>query len=162
MSAMNNNHLIEIIQQCAKQLVCTQDDMAQLLHTVLVHERMDNKAQYELHVHAVTTDEIQALNMQTRSKDKPTNVLSFPYQGPKQEQPIFMGDIVICPDIIASEADNQGKPEKRHCTHLLIHSMLHLLGYDHETSTTAEEMEAKEIAILNKLQHPNPYEDTAL
>ena len=106
----------------------------------------------EISVSLVDADEIQALNNRFRGKDKPTNVLSFPNAG------TFLGDIVLCVDVIENEAREQGKSLEDHLTHLVVHSILHLIGYDHMNEADAEEMEALEIAILDSVfKIKNPY-----
>lgn len=101
--------------------------------------------------------EIRTLNKNYRRKDKPTNVLSFPdgtmLNGVKQ-----LGDVVLAYETIAREAAEQGKKLKDHLTHLTIHGVLHLLGYDHESENDAEIMETLEIAILSSMAIANPYE----
>ncbi|TIU33913.1 MAG: rRNA maturation RNase YbeY [Mesorhizobium sp.] len=94
---------------------------------------------------------IQTLNAEWRGKDKPTNVLSFPaFSFPKGGKlPPMLGDIVLASETVAREAN--------HITHLVIHGLLHLLGYDHETDAEAEEMEAIERAALARLAIPDPY-----
>jgi probable rRNA maturation factor len=101
---------------------------------------------------------VQTLNRDWRSKDKPTNVLSFP--GPDLKQPDgseHLGDIVLAYETVAKEADEEGKPFHHHVTHLLVHGFLHLTGYDHETDEDAEEMEQLERDILARLAIPDPY-----
>lgn len=95
--------------------------------------------------------EIQTLNKQFRGKDKPTNVLSFE----NDEEPL--GDVILAYETIAREAAEQGKDFKHHAAHLIIHGILHLMGYNHEVSADAEKMEAKEVKILKKLGIANPY-----
>lgn len=96
---------------------------------------------------------IQQLNKQYRSKDKPTNVLSFP-----QDHPDMLGDIILAHETIATEANDQNKSFENHVTHLIVHGVLHLLGLDHEDDKEADEMEALEIKILLHLGIKNPYE----
>jgi probable rRNA maturation factor len=109
-----------------------------------------------------TDDEtIAALNAEWRGKPTPTNVLSFPAPDdlpiPKGElRPL--GDIVLASGVVAREAEAQGKLLPDHVTHLIIHGVLHLLGYDHEDEAEATEMERLEASILKGLGISNPYE----
>ena len=102
---------------------------------------------------------IQVLNAEWRGKDKPTNVLSFPaFSFPKGGPlPPMLGDIVLASETVAREAALEEKPIENHISHLVIHGLLHLLGYDHETDAEAEEMEARERAALARLAIPDPY-----
>lgn len=104
-------------------------------------------------------DSIQALNAEWRQKDKPTNVLSFPAfpMAPGDPLPPMLGDIVLAYETVAREAELEQKPLENHITHLIIHGLLHLLGYDHETDEEAEEMEALERQALARLAIPDPY-----
>ena len=107
-----------------------------------------------------TDDEaIQKLNAEWRDKDKPTNVLSFPAfpVEPGDPLPPMLGDIVLAYETVVSEAELEQKPLENHITHLIIHGLLHLLGYDHETDEEAEEMEALERRALARLAIPDPY-----
>jgi probable rRNA maturation factor len=111
----------------------------------------------ELALRIVNEAEITALNRQYRGKDGPTNVLSFPFDpmpGVVTEQ---LGDIVICAPVVAAEAVAQGKSLEAHWAHIVIHGVLHLLGYDHHGEQDAQEMEALEIRLLAELGHPDPY-----
>ncbi|MBP7880384.1 rRNA maturation RNase YbeY [Acinetobacter sp. NIPH 1852] len=117
----------------------------------------------EIGIACVDIAESHELNLQYREKDKPTNVLSFPSDIPEEMLNLLdaepLGDLVICIPVVLQEATEQQKTPNQHFTHLLVHGVLHLLGYDHETNETdAEEMEALEIAILKKLGVANPYQ----
>lgn len=101
---------------------------------------------------------IRGLNRQFRGKDKPTNVLSFPGPEPLDDAQC-LGDIALAFETIAREAQEQGKSLEHHCRHMIVHGFLHLLGYDHEESIEAEEMEATEIRILQALGVEDPYCD---
>lgn len=108
----------------------------------------------EVTVRFVAEDEGRELNLAYRGKDYATNVLSFPYQ----ESDPLQGDLAICLQVVATEAQAQGKPLDAHHAHLIVHGMLHLQGYDHETSTKdAEHMEQREREILAALGYPDPY-----
>ena len=102
----------------------------------------------------VDADEGRALNHDYRGKDYATNVLSFAYE----TEPLTVGDLVICAPVVAAEASAQGKAAEAHHAHLVVHGMLHLQGYDHETSAAdARIMEDRERAILATLGYPDPY-----
>jgi probable rRNA maturation factor len=102
---------------------------------------------------------MRTLNARWRGQDKPTNVLSFPAAPSPQMpgEPRELGDIALAYGVVAAEAAAQGKPIHHHTAHLLVHGVLHLLGYDHETDQDAHAMEAREIAILKSFGIDNPY-----
>jgi len=115
-------------------------------------ESVDQKADGELSIALVDDAAIQKLNAQYRGKDKPTNVLSFPMEGP------ILGDIVLARETLVAEAAQQGKKFENHLTHLVVHGFLHLIGYDHHSDEQAAMMEALEINALARLGIDNPYE----
>ncbi|MGO1119425.1 rRNA maturation RNase YbeY [Rhodovibrionaceae bacterium A322] len=101
---------------------------------------------------------LQQLNRDYRQKDKPTNVLSFPADTPSPEgEPELLGDVILSYSTCRREAEEQGKTLQDHFTHLLVHGLLHLLGFDHEADAEAEEMEALEREILADLGIADPY-----
>ena len=112
-------------------------------------------------IRLVNLEEAFRLNSRHRNKDYAANVLSFPANLPNQATSVLyskpIGDIVICPEIVQREADEQKKTIHAHWAHLLIHSTLHLEGFHHETKKEAESMEKQEIKVLKKLGFPNPY-----
>jgi probable rRNA maturation factor len=113
----------------------------------------------------LTDDAAQrTLNRDWRGKDTPTNVLSFPAADPDMTvppgAPLLLGDVVLAYETVQREAGEQDKPFEDHFRHLVVHGVLHLLGYDHEDGADAATMEAQEIAILAELGVPNPYRDT--
>ncbi|HSZ74317.1 MAG TPA: rRNA maturation RNase YbeY [Rhizomicrobium sp.] len=97
---------------------------------------------------------LRDLNAQFRRLDKPTNVLSFPAL---ENDENHLGDVAIAYGVTAREAKDAGKSLSHHATHLAVHGVLHLLGYDHETSRDARKMERLEIEILTALKIPDPY-----
>jgi probable rRNA maturation factor len=107
----------------------------------------------ELTVRFVDAEEGRRLNAQYRGKDCATNVLSFPYA----RAPVLAGDLVLCLPVVLREAAEQGKPATAHFAHLVVHGMLHLLGYDHGTDTEACAMERMEREVLTRLGFPDPY-----
>lgn len=104
-------------------------------------------------IRLVDADEGQALNREYRGKDYATNVLSFPYE----TTPRVVGDLVICPSVVAREAGEQNKPLAAHYAHLTVHGMLHLQGRDHDNDDEAQVMEDEERKILAALGFPDPY-----
>lgn len=107
----------------------------------------------EITIRLVDAEEGQALNREYRHKDYATNVLSFPYDS----EPLILGDLVICPAVVAREAAEQNKPLAAHYAHLTVHGMLHLQGRDHEQDEDARQMENEETEILAALGYPDPY-----
>ncbi|CAD5379827.1 putative metal-dependent hydrolase [Pseudomonas sp. OF001] len=112
----------------------------------------------ELTIRIVDEAEGRELNRTWRGKDYATNVLSFPAEVPEGILDIpLLGDLVICAQVVAREAAEQGKAADAHWAHLTIHGCLHLLGYDHIDDDEAEEMEALERQLLAELGYPDPY-----
>ncbi len=105
----------------------------------------------ELTIRVVGAAESRRLNRTWRGKNKPTNVLSFAGAAP------LLGDLAICAPVVAREAREQGKQPAAHWAHMVVHGVLHLLGYDHENDRDAARMEARETKILAQLGMPNPY-----
>lgn len=121
----------------------------------------EHKIDAELTVRIVDEAEITALNRQYRGKDGATNVLSFPYEGIPGVDTALLGDIVICAPVVASEAVAQDKPLDAHWAHIVVHGVLHLLGYDHQHDDHAHEMETRETDLLVNLGYPDPYQGRA-
>ena len=109
-------------------------------------------------IRLVDEDEIKQLNHQYRHKNAATNVLSFPFETPAQVEDDHLGDLVICAPVVNREAHEQGKPLEWHWAHMVIHGVLHLLGYDHINDEDAAIMEQHEIQMLQQLGINNPYE----
>src|SRR5690606_31855902 len=120
----------------------------------------DERQEAELTIRIADEEESRILNRDYRGQDKPTNALSSPFEAPPglDAWPL-LGDLVICAPVVAREAVEQGKPLMAHWAHMVVHGVLHLLGYDHEEDEDAEIMEALEIQRLEGLGIANPYID---
>jgi probable rRNA maturation factor len=133
-----------------------------------------------LTIRIVGAAESRRLNRTYRGKDKPTNVLSFPGMGAglgawgvgkkngmrsarlaQDPSPapaaLELGDLAICAPVVAREAREQGKDPRAHWAHMVVHGVLHLLGYDHENDRDAAVMESREVIILSQFGYANPY-----
>ena len=111
----------------------------------------------EMTVRIVDEAESHALNLNYRGKDRPTNVLSFPFECPDEVELPLLGDLVICRQVVEREAHEQDKPLMAHWAHMVVHGSLHLLGYDHIEDDEAEEMESLETQIMTGLGFADPY-----
>lgn len=111
----------------------------------------------ELTIRIVDEEESQQLNRDYRGKDKPTNVLSFPFEAPPGMEMDLLGDMIICRQVVEKEAIEQSKPLIAHWAHMVVHGSLHLLGYDHIEDAEAEEMEALETEIMLDMGFDDPY-----
>jgi len=121
----------------------------------------DYEQDTEIVVRIVDEQESAELNEQYRHKSGPTNILSFPVDLPEGIELDLLGDLVICAPVLEKEALEQDKLLAHHWAHIIVHGVLHLLGYDHIDDDEAELMENKEIAILNKLHINNPYTEVS-
>jgi len=111
----------------------------------------------ELVIRIVDADESTELNEQYRQKTGPTNILSFPFEAPEHIEIDLLGDLVVCAPVLEKEALEQQKTLHDHWAHIIIHGVLHLLGYDHIEEDEAHIMEEKEIQLLKELNITNPY-----
>ncbi len=144
------------------------DQWHNLLHKIIqrVIDDVKIRANVEVSILLTNNDEIQALNLEYRDKDKPTNVLSFSSLSEEELRflpktspyPIMLGDLVLAFETLLEEVRVEKKPFLDHFNHLVVHGMLHLLGYDHESDDDAECMKEKEIMILQSLNVNNPYQ----
>ncbi|MFA0415301.1 rRNA maturation RNase YbeY [Vibrio renipiscarius] len=111
----------------------------------------------EITVRIVDEQESHQLNLTYRGKDKPTNVLSFPFEVPAGMEMNLLGDLIICRQVVEQEAIEQGKQTSAHWAHMVVHGSLHLLGYDHIEDDEAEEMESLETEIMQSMGFEDPY-----
>ncbi|GHE21477.1 rRNA maturation RNase YbeY [Halomonas urumqiensis] len=137
----------------------TQAELVAWVEAVLSHPSVDTGAdsQRELTARLVDSDESQALNRDYRGRDKPTNVLSFPFENPPGVNLPLLGDLVICHPVVCAEAREQEKSLRDHYAHMVVHGTLHLLGHDHIEDAEAELMEGLEREILATLGIDDPY-----
>lgn len=108
-------------------------------------------------IRLVDSEESRQFNNDYRGVDKPTNVLSFPFEAPAEIADNLLGDMIICAPVVGQEARQQNKPLKAHWAHMVAHGMLHLQGYDHQNDQQSEQMERLEVKILATLGFPDPY-----
>lgn len=152
------NH-IEIQIAYSAEDIPSASQIQQWVNAVLIDHQTDT----EMVVRIVDEQESAELNSQYRQKPGPTNILSFPFELPDALAGVaefengLLGDLVICAPLLAQEALAQHKPLADHWAHIIIHGVLHLLGYDHLNDDDADIMENKEISILKSLNIKNPY-----
>ena len=139
-------------------LSCTEEDISGLIQLLIGTEPSLEGLflKKSVNIRFLSKPEIKELNFRFLNKDMPTNVLSFPPKESTHDEEL-LGDIAICPEIISYEADDQNKDRQNHLFHIILHSLLHLAGYDHQEDTSAEKMETIEIEALKKLGIANPY-----
>lgn len=130
-----------------------QQQLQHWIDSVLKQQQGDT----EIVIRIVDTDESRQLNHRYRQQDKATNVLSFPFEAPPGISIDLLGDLVICAPTMATEAEQQNKTTEAHWAHIVIHGVLHLLGFDHIENEDAQRMETEEIKILQSLGFANPY-----
>ena len=148
---------LDLQQRVVSDTIPDREAIELWIKTTLMSLKNEARDEYELTVRIVDKNEIQTLNKTYRHKDKPTNVLSFPFEAPPQIQLPLLGDLVICHEVVVEEALVQQKTIKHHWAHMVIHGVLHLKGYDHIDDSDARIMENLEIQILEKLHISDPY-----
>jgi len=173
---MNNNHVDILVddENWAKVTVISEARCAEVLNMVCDYLRKNQtSAKYDLQknnrpiditLNLSNAQTIQQLNAQFRNLDKPTNVLSFANIDSddfelvsQQDERVFLGDIIMAWEVLFDEATQKQIPLEHHFMHLLVHGILHLLGFDHQTDDEAEVMESIEIVVLKQLNIDNPY-----
>ena len=151
--------MVEIDNRCEPARLPAADQCRRWLEETL--DFLELEGRFSVSLQYLTRTDATALNRRYRGKAAATNVLSFPagLPAPVIEKLDFqpLGDIAICPELLAAEANEQNKALESHWAHMLVHGMLHLLGYDHLEQDAAMAMERIEIAVLNKFGISNPY-----
>ncbi len=166
-----SNAEVDVISRCEawKRVLPDCDDRARRAARLALARGQSKAAlvlphQVELVVVLADDAEQRQLNRDWRGIDRPTNVLAFPAWAPgtqlPRDAPLLLGDVVLAFETVAREADEQDKPLADHFSHLIVHGVLHLLGYDHASDMEAVEMERLETSILAELGVADPYRGT--
>ena len=146
--------IIDLQMACEQESGLPTAEQIEQWATAAVQPQSD---EVEMTVRIVDEAESHALNLNYRGKDRPTNVLSFPFECPDEVELPLLGDLVICRQVVEREAQEQDKPLMAHWAHMVVHGSLHLLGYDHIEDDEAEEMESLETQIMTELGFADPY-----
>lgn len=144
-----------IVIQNSINLAIDAKSLTQHLKQIMVDLHVQNS---ELLLRFVDAQEMIFLNKTYRKQNKTTNVLSFPSNLPIEIDEEILGDIVICPEIIIQEAKEQDKSFHDHLLHIIVHGLLHLLGYNHIDDMDAQKMQNLEVKILKTINISNPYQ----
>ncbi len=150
--------LVDVLRDCADETVPNDDTIEEWIASAVAAATDVPLA--EVSVRVVDAATSRALNRDYRDRDKPTNVLSFPagaVAGMPATEPLPLGDIVVCADVVAAEAEEHGIPVGDRWGHMLVHGTLHLLGFDHVEKDDAAAMEALETRILAARGVTDPY-----
>ena len=147
------NLSIDIQKACASEDSPDEDSIKRWISAAIRDERDES----ELSIRIVDEKESAEFNQRYRGKSGATNVLSFPFDAVTPEPLPILGDLVICAPVVAREASEQQKTTDAHWAHIVIHGVLHLLGYDHIEDQDAERVESLETAIMLALDFPPPY-----
>ncbi|KTC92968.1 MULTISPECIES: rRNA maturation RNase YbeY [Legionella] len=145
------------LQHACDEPIPVSDESLRTWAELALLEHMDSA---ELTLRLVDPTEITDLNHTYRHQNKPTNVLAFPSELPDNielDYPL-LGDVIICPLVLQQESQESGKSLQEHWAHIVIHGVLHLLGYDHIKDSDAGIMQALEVKLLSKLGFANPYQ----
>ncbi|MBR51194.1 MAG: rRNA maturation RNase YbeY [Gammaproteobacteria bacterium] len=133
-------------------------DLEKMLHNAFsLISDLENINEFSLNLKLVTDDEMEQLNLKFREIKKSTNVLSFKNEDISKERTKSLGDIAINYEYVLRESKWLEKTFEDHMIHMMVHGVLHILGYDHNNSETADLMENREIFVLNQLNIDNPY-----
>ncbi|MDH2998654.1 rRNA maturation RNase YbeY [Pasteurellaceae bacterium LFhippo2] len=148
---------LQIASEDSSSLPSEEQFLKWVNQALTMEAKSENYPESEMTIRIVDEAESHDLNLTYRGKDKPTNVLSFPFEVPEGIELPLLGDLIICRQVVENEAKEQEKLLEAHWAHLAIHGTLHLLGYDHLTDEEAEEMESLETEIMQSLGFEDPY-----
>jgi probable rRNA maturation factor len=148
------NLSIDIQMACPSEETPDEDSLKRWASAAIRDERNNS----ELSLRIVDESESADFNQQYRGKSGPTNVLSFPFDAVTPEPLPMLGDLVVCAPVVNREAGEQQKSPEAHWAHIIVHGVLHLLGYDHIDDSDAAQMEGLETDILLGLDFPPPYQ----
>ncbi|OOH86459.1 rRNA maturation RNase YbeY [Pasteurellaceae bacterium 15-036681] len=148
---------LQIASENSENLPSEEQFLKWVNQALAMEAKSEDYLESEITIRIVDEAESHDLNLTYRGKDKPTNVLSFPFDVPEGIELPLLGDLIICRQVVENEAKEQEKPLEAHWAHLAIHGTLHLLGYDHLTDEEAEEMESLETEIMQSLGFEDPY-----
>jgi probable rRNA maturation factor len=163
MSAESNSVAVDLQVACDVDQLPSQAEIRAWLQAAFRAGSRQHAGHFDVSVRIVDEGESRQLNLRYRQQDEATNVLAFPagsageISGLPEDEVQALGDLVICGPLVEQEAAQQGKAIAGHWGHLLVHGMLHLLGYDHQTSGGAAEMETMEKRILAERGVADPY-----
>lgn len=166
----NHPHMIQNqieVQRCSDDAdYPSSEEIESWVCHVLADQFQEAPTSAEMNIRLVDEAESAELNHHYRHKSGPTNVLSFPFEEPPGYpgtlEHRLLGDIVICGPLVKREAQQQQKALQAHWAHLVIHGVLHLLGYDHQTDAQAEQMESREVQLLSHFKIPDPYQPSGV
>ncbi|KTD15633.1 metal-dependent hydrolase [Legionella gratiana] len=150
------SYYVDIQNATAESLPISEDEIIRLALLTL----KEYKKEAELTIRLVTPEEMTVLNRTYRKQNKTTNVLAFPSNLPPEVQLEYplLGDVIICPQVLADESKQHNKTLESHWALIVIHGVLHLLGYDHIKDDDAAIMQSIEIKLLTELGFANPYD----
>lgn len=150
---------LDLQYACDQQDVPSEQEFSEWIAAIplLDHHQDGQQGHREVVIRIVDAEEMQALNQRYRQQNKTTNVLSFVAEMPDIVDDPLLGDVIICASVVKNEALEQHKCISSHWAHMVVHGILHLLGYDHIESADARIMEQLEIQILQTLSINNPY-----
>ena len=143
-----------VIQRASNNAIVPSDELLGSWAKSVLNDFSESK---EVTLRIVDEDEMRSLNRDFRAQNKSTNVLSFPVEDEFELQHGVLGDVVICVQVVTREALEQGKNSDAHWAHMVMHGVLHLLGFDHINDSDAAVMEAHEIRLLSGFGIANPY-----
>lgn len=148
-------NILEIQIESQSKKIPLEKQFKSWVDAVLKNDEQDS----EIVIRIVDEDEMIQFNDQYRDKNGTTNILSFPFEVPDGFESPLLGDLLVCAPVVEVESRQQNKKLEHHWAHLIIHGILHLLGYNHIDDVEAEEMEALEINILSTIEIDNPYQE---